>query len=372
MDAQTRATLNINEALQHRRSADLLIAEAAKEIRLAQEKSIPNRGFGSIVRKISAASNKGLVDGWDAEHSQELAHRAGMAHDIHRPWISWDELGMRTLQVGTAAQGGYLVGAPTVDAVDVLFNYSTVFRMGAQRMSGLVGQVAIPTITTAATAYALTELGTATESDPKFGQILCKGWGVGAYGELSRPLLVQEPAISNRMITNHLLGIVGNKIDELAIQGTGTDRPTGIFYTAGIGTQSGTTFAHATSQAMLGKVLTANAIESNVVFAGPSAMRELLGKRSMGTSAGMPPFIWGTGSIADRPAYVSSNVPATSLVAGDFSKLWVLFWGGGMQVEVNPYQQTNFQSGIVGFRVLTHFDVAVTQPAAFCIGTSIT
>jgi hypothetical protein len=45
-------------------------------------------------------------------------------------------------------------------------------------------------------------------------------------------------------------------------------------------------------------------------------------------------------------------------------------WGAGPVVEVNPV--AGFQAGIIGMRVLVGVDVAVQQPAAVCVSTSIT
>ena len=67
-------------------------------------------------------------------------------------------------------------------------------------------------------------------------------------------------------------------------------------------------------------------------FLAPPSVRELLATRSIvGTAAER--CIWQGGVVADKPALVSGNVPA----ARDFAHTWLLMWGRGVQIEINPY-----------------------------------
>jgi HK97 family phage major capsid protein len=369
MDAITASTLKLNDAAQHERAARLLALEAGRELAEAERKRAASGGRFSIVRAITAAATGGLTDGYEAEVAQELARRAGSYHDTHRPWIPWSALSSRTLLVGTATLGGNLVAGDQVGpAVAALFPVSTVVRLGAQVLDGQVGDVNYPRFGTNASGYWLTETGTATASAPVMAQIQCSPKTVGAYTEVSRQLLKQSAA--ERVVGNHLLGVVGAALDAALLAGTSTDStvPLGIRYTSGVAVGTGTSFSNDTAQLMVKNASAANLVDENIRFLGAPAVRELLAKRaSNGTGS---PYLWHDDKLASKPAAVNANAPASTLFCGDFSTVLVPTWGEGLRVEVNPYAQ--FQSGIVALRVFLSADIAVTTPAGFDVRVGIT
>jgi hypothetical protein len=119
---------------------------------------------------------------------------------------------------------------------------------------------------------------------------------------------------------------------------------------------------------MVKTAASANAPDSAIGFLAAPAVRELLAKRAQaGTAA---PFVWGNDRVADRTATVNANCPASTLICGAFDTVYLLLWGGGIQIESNPY--ANYQASITGFRVLAAADVAVTQPGCFAVSTGLT
>lgn len=367
-------TAALAEAAEHRRKARERLAEATRRMELADALARESRKHRfSFVRAITAAGTDGLRDGIEAEVSQELACRSGASHDIHRPFLPWSDLAhySRAMIVGTASSGGYLVSEPASEPVAALFPYSVAVRLGAQVWPGMVGDVNIPRINANGTAYWLTELGTATESAPTLGQINCSPRRPGAYTAVSRNLNKLPPGRAEAMVANHLLDLTGGLIDKAVYNGTSTDgtQPVGIVYTSGATVTLGTGFDAAAAQAMVKAVGNANAADVNIRAVGSPTVRELLAKRAAnGTGS---PSLWSDGTLANAvPAASSSNVLASALFVGDFTTIVLPFWGEGLQVESNPY--ANFQAGIIGFRVLPAFDVAVTQPAAFAVSTGLT
>lgn len=358
----------MNDASRQKRAAELLVREAAQTFEAAERERAKRGQRFSIVRTVSAAAADGLRDGFEFEMSQELARRAGTQHDRHRPFVPWSALmGARAMVVGTGSAGGYLVSEPTSPAVNALFPHSTVVRLGAQVWSGLVGDINVPRVSGNATGYWLGEVGTATESAPTMGQIQCSPRRPGAYAAMSRNLL-RTPQ-SEAMIGAHLLDLVGGLVDKSVYNGTGTDQPVGILNAAGVTLTTGTAYDNAAAQAQVKVAAAANVQDINIRAVGAPAVRELLAKRaSNGTGS---PYLWSGGMLANTvPAVVSGNAPASTVIVGDFTTIVLPFWGDGLQLEVNPYAQ--FQAGIVGFRVLPLFDVAVTQPAAFAVSTGLT
>ena len=161
---------------------------------------------------------------------------------------------------------------------------------------------------------------------------------------------------------NNLLGVVGAELDKVMLAGSGTDQPLGVVNTVGITKTLGTSLTHANVQTMVKNSASANVNDENIRFLAPPAVRELLATRSIvGTAAER--YIWQGGAVADKPAFVSGNVPSAQLYTGDFTRTWLLMWSAGIQLEVNPFAA--FKSDIVGVRVVAYADVAITQPAAY-------
>ena len=82
--------------------------------------------------------------------------------------------------------------------------------------------------------------------------------------------------------------------------------------------------------------------------------------------------MWDRETIADRPAYVSTDVPAAIMICGDFGNVYVGIWGEGFQMEINPYDPTFFKTSVIQARIILSADVAVLHPAACVVSTSIT
>ena len=55
----------------------------------------------------------------------------------------------------------------------------------------------------------------------------------------------------------------------------------------------------------------------------------------------------------------------SAIIFGNFANLLIGLWGGGVEIETNPYQ--NFDTGEVGLRALVDLDVAVRNPESFCV-----
>ncbi len=77
------------------------------------------------------------------------------------------------------------------------------------------------------------------------------------------------------------------------------------------------------------------------------------------------------GELAGSPAYGSSNVPSATLIAGDFSRLIIVSFFGGLEIDLSE-GGTRFNQAQVGVRASVWADVAVATPAAFSVATSIT
>ena len=139
----------------------------------------------SIVRAIAALANPGdrrlrEAAGFEFEISEAAAQRYGRASS--GLMIPTDVLGVWKRDLNTS-DDNELVATNLLagEFIDVLRNESSVMQAGARMLPGLVGNVAIPKKTAAATAgWIATEGNAASESEPTFGTVSLSPKTVGA------------------------------------------------------------------------------------------------------------------------------------------------------------------------------------------------
>lgn len=271
-----------------------------------------------------------------------------------------------------AGSGGYLVSTNNVGFIEVLRNRSVAFRMGVRRLSGLTGNVTIPKQTVAATAYWLANEGAAiTEGNQTFVQIALTPKTVGAYTEVSRQLLLQSDPSAEAIVSNDLAAQVALAADLAVLNGGGTEQPTGIIQTGSIGSVTGTNLAYAGILEFQTDVAAANVIPQAGGYVTTPAVAGLLSARSRFANTDTPLWngnLWDA-TMAGFPAMSSMQMPAASMLFGDFSEVVVGEWGV-LEVEINPY--ANFAAGIIGVRAIYSMDVGVRRAAAFSYASSIT
>jgi len=308
--------------------------------------------------------SRGELLGENREALQESAKRDGVVFDGVRPYLSF-----RDLSVAAGAAGGFLKQTDVQESVDILRPWSVMARAGVQVEFGLVGDQVVPKVSAKTTPNWLpTEATQGTATTPQLSQVSLAPKDLVGSLQYSRQFSKQAnaPAFAAR----ELLRTVGAAVDEAVIAGTGVSgQPTGIINTNGIQTQSGTTLNSGVNT-MKQKSAEANVTDENIAFLSTPAVRALLENRERVTGSGR--FVWDKDQVADRAAHVSTDIPTATMLAGDFSLIYLGFWGAGLVLEINPYEQTNFRSGVIQARVLVSCDVAVLHPGAFIVASSIT
>jgi len=270
--------------------------------------------------------------------------------------------------VGSA--GGYLVGTSNVSFIDVLRARSVLYRMGATKVPGLVGDAVIPKKTGAATVtWLATETSTITESQQTFAQVALAPKNAGAYTEMSRRVSLQAPSIEGIVMAD-LAADIAAALDLAGLVGSGAaGQPLGIVNTAGIGGVAGAALALAgvlEFQTDLG-----NALTPTSGYVTTQAVASLLAQRQR--VAGASSFLWEgsliEGTLGGARAMSSAQMPAGNLLFGDFAQVAIGEWGM-LEIVVDPF--TKFKEGILGIRALYAVDIAVRQPSAFSLSTGVT
>lgn len=273
----------------------------------------------------------------------------------------------RYLTVGTASAGGNLVATDLVAGsfIDLLRKRAVAVRAGAQTLNGLVGNIAIPKQTGAATAYWVAESGAPTESQQTIGQVTMSPKTVGAFTDFSRKLMLQSSIDVENMVRNDLAQVLALAIDSAAFYGTGADnQPTGIKGQAGINTvdlaAAAPTWAEIVQ--MESEVAADNADIGSMAYVINALMRGSLKTTEKATGTAM--FLWEQGNTVNGyRTEVSNQIANGDLFFGNFADLLIGFWSG-LDLMVDPY--SNSTSGTVRVVALQDVDIAVRNAVSFC------
>lgn len=296
------------------------------------------------------------------------------------------EVQKRDLNVTTGTAGGNTVQTNLLAAsfIDLLRNRMQVARMGAQFLTGLTGQIAIPRQTGGATAYWVAESGSPTESQAAFDQVTMTPRTVGAFSDISRKLLLQSSIDVEGFVRSDLATVLAMAIDLAAINGTGSgnNQPTGILGTSGIGDVAGGTNGLAPTWAHIvelwSDLAVANAdfgalgILTNAKVHG-KLMNTLKAAGVAGYIASDFPDATGISNYGGIRAGVSNQVPSnlvkgtsgavcSALISGNWNDLIIGQWGT-LDLMVDPY--TGSTSGTVRVVALQDVDVAVRHAESF-------
>jgi len=289
------------------------------------------------------------------------------------------EVQQRDLTVGTAGAGGNTVSTDLLASsfIDLLRNRMAVMQMGAQMLSGLNGNIAIPRQTSGATAYWVAESGAPTESQQAFDQVTMSPKTVGAFTDISRKLMLQSSLDIEAFVRNDLATVLALAIDLAAINGTGTNnQPTGILETSGIGDVAGgnnglaPTLAHIIE--LETDVAVANADIGTLGYLTNAKVRGKLKQTFSNATYGDIP-VWDGGEMNGYRAMVSNQVPSnltkgsssgvcSAIIFGNWADLIVGQWGT-LDLMVDPY--TGSTSGTVRVVALQDIDVAVRHAVSF-------
>ncbi len=373
-------------AIQEGRTVEEFQADA---IRALASKPIPTADIGmdkkevkrySMLRAINALANPSdaaaqKAAAFERECSEAVSAKMGKAaRGFYVPF----EVQQRDLNVTTASAGGNLVATDllTGSFIDILRNAMVIDRMGARMLTGLVGNIAIPKQTGAATSYWVAESGAPTESQQTFGQVTMSPKTVGAYTDISRRLILQSSMDVEGMVQTDLATVLGLAIQQAAISGTGSsNQPSGILTLVTPSVAGGTDGAAPTWANIIELETDVAVANADIGTLGYLTNAKVRGKLK-GTSkvSGQNGFIWEGGDtpVNGYMAGVTNAVPSnltkgsgsnlSAIIFGNFADLMIGMWGG-LDLMVDPY--SNSTSGTVRVVALQDVDVALRNVESF-------
>lgn len=374
-------------AIQEGQTVEQFQAEA---IRTMSSKPVPTADIGmsekevknySMIRAINALANPTdqaaqRAAAFERETSDAVAKVMGKAsRGMFVPY----EVQKRDLLVGTATAGGNTVATDLLSGsfIDILRNAMVIDRLGARMMTGLVGQIAIPKQSGAATAYWVAENGAPTESDQTFAQVTMSPKTVGAFTDISRRLLLQSSISVDGLVQTDLATVLGLAIQQAAISGSGaSNQPSGILtrVTAGVvGGTNGLAPTWANIIALETAIASANADVGTMGYLTNAKVRgKLKSTEKFATSNGQPIYEAGNTPLNGYQAAITNAVPSnltkgssttcSAIIFGNFADLMIGMWGS-LDLLVDPY--TGSTAGTVRVVALQDVDVALRNVESF-------
>ena len=334
----------------------------------------------AIRQSMRSMEGGGKFDGLEAECSREMEKLTGreakgffIPTDIttHQSEKVTRDM-QRNLSAGVASKGGYTVGTDLLGGslVELLRNRSVLSSLGVRTLSGLRGDVAIPTVAGGATAYWLNEKGEATASDQAFGQIGMTPKRLVGNTAYSKQLLTQSSIGVEAFIRDDLMTALALAKDLAGIAGTGVGgQPKGIMNTTGVGSVTfGATATRAKAIEFQAAVATANASRGSLNYlTSPAVAGAWMGITS---EAGTAQWLWmgniDEGQVVGRPCQSSNQIPDNKMIYGNFNDCLFGDWDG-MDVVVDPYSLKKTGQIEVTIQLLTDF--AVRHAASFVVSS---
>lgn len=287
----------------------------------------------------------------------------------------------RDFNVGTATEAGNLVPTELRGDlfVDALRNNLVVGRLGATVLAGLTGNVDIPRKATPTTVGRLTEIGSASETQPLTAKATLSPKRVGGYVEVSKQALIQSAMALESMIRDDLLMSAAVELENQSFNGNGTAPNI-------LGIRNYTTIGSTTAGANGATPTWGHFVDLESACANSNAepdrlagyvintrTRGRLKQTQMGTNL---PFIWQNSAqpVNGYRAEVTNNMPnnltkgtsTTVCSAAIFSSDWsmaVVGLFGAPDIIVDPF--TKADTGQVKITLNQFSDMVIRQPAAF-------
>ena len=287
----------------------------------------------------------------------------------------------RDFNVGTGSEAGNVVATNlrTDMYVDALRNAQVFGRLGVVYLAGLTSNVDLPRKSAVGTLGMLSEIGSASETNPNTAKATLSPKRVSAFTEVSKQALIQSGIPLEAMIRDDLVTGAAVLLENQFINGAGTGAEIqGLRNVSGIGTVVGGTngLAPAWSHVVDLESACANANAEPDRFSGYLVNTKTRGKYKQTQFGSNLPFIWQNGDMPlnGYRAAITNNVPSnltkgtstticsSALFGADWSMAVVGLFGAP-DVTVDPY--TKADTGQVKITLNQFADMKVRQPAAF-------
>ena len=342
-----------------------------------QKKDLSRFSFVKMLHEIS--SGTGLTGIERELHEEAVREGKANGRPISGYGIPYLALvGKRDLTIGESGHTGEnFVATQVTGFIDALRNKLVLQGLGASMLTGLTSNIAIPKLSGSTGAWA-SEAGNGTEKTQTGAQVSMSPKRCNSYTDISRQLLIQSTPDVEMLVRNDLVTAMATALEIAAINGGGTNEPTGILPTSGIGSVAGGTNGLAPTWAHIieleSDVAVANADVGALAYLTNAKVRGKL-KQTVRVASTDSRFIWGEGEfpLNGYRCGVTNAVPSnldkgtstgvcSAILFGNFADL-ILAQFGGLDIVVDQYTQAT--NALVRVVVNGYMDVAVRNAASF-------
>ncbi|MGE6606618.1 phage major capsid protein [Halomonas sp. NPDC076908] len=316
----------------------------------------------SVMKVMRAQMEGRSLDGVEAEYAQEAERRSG--RKAQGAFVPMAALETRANTTGTAGE------ITPIDHrqdqyIDALRNRLLARRLGIRILSGLSGDVSIPKHGSGLATGWVTEGGAVPEGEMSFGEVKLSPKHVGGKTEMSRQLIQQSSPDIEQLVRGDLSALIAQQIDSAILNGSGAaGEPQGIIGAAGIQTADiPTTWAGVLG---LSEMLELENLEGAAWLSAPG-VKTTLGSTEKVAGSGSG-FLLQNGMMDDKPYWSTNQMPASTLLFGDFSQVLLGIWSE-IDILVNPYAEPAYSRGGVQVRAMATCDVALRHPQGFIVAT---
>jgi HK97 family phage major capsid protein len=379
-DVRAAAVVELRKLNDELQSA--LIVEAAERAtannKFSKEEKETAQRF-SFVKFLREAADGGGLTGLELEMSQEAVREARLSgialngYGIPYLILAAKQRAATGQNVTTAADGGNLVQKEPLMYIEALRAKLILAQMGAVYLAGLVGNLPIAKGSAISASWAgETDEVAATKKSVSKSEMAPKRLAITtAY---SRQLLIQTSGDVDTLIMDDMVRAHSAALEAAAIQGGGSNEPTGILGTSGIGSVVIGTNGGAITWAKL--------VELETKVSGNNADFGVLGyltnSKVMGAlktierATGTARFLYENKEANGYQVGVTNNVPSnltkgegtalSAMIFGNFSDLIIGQWGG-LDIVVDPY--TLKKKGEVETTINAFHDIALRRTESF-------
>jgi len=362
--------------------AMLLEKKTSKPIDFSVDATPKEKRNYSLVRAIQAADAKDWSKaGFELEVSKELAKKQSrQPKGFFVPDFGW-----QTRTVSTAAGATFGAGSNIVPEdyrgdrfIDALISTSILGQVGATVLNGLSGNVAIPKISTSTAAAFIAEGGSVGNSEPDFAQVTMTPKLLANKVAVTRELMIQSDPSVEQLIRNNMVRIFSAKIDNVALKGGGSNEPTGILGTSGIGdvssggTSGNANLTYGNVVDIMTEVSQDNALLGNLRWVTHPAVVGKLMQTLVAASTDSRMIMSGPDSLMGYPVVQTTQAPNSvpySLIFGNFSDLYIGFFSA-LDVLVDPYGSAGTATTNLYF--YQDCDIAVAHAESFAAAQDVT
>lgn len=355
----------------------------------------------SMIKTMTELSSRSAVSGLEkelADEAREQNMRAGLTASttgvtlpawlINRRAAKSEKRDITVSGGSGITEGGGNVATNVGGILNALESYMILSQLGVQMFDGLVGNLRFPANTTAPVATWEGETDAAAESTQTWANRTLSAKRLGAYIDVSDQILLQSSNPLEAWVMDYLLRAGATSLERAAINGGGSNEPTGIIANTDVtvtfagNAASNATNANGANQVyadwvnLYKQAMVNNATMQNLAYiTSPQVHADAMirPKQPSGvegnfivTQAGVSPLGF--------PVLASTNVPSTltkgtssdlsALIFGDFSQLALGSWGNPI-LEMDPYTQK--VNGLNRFHFINFVDALVLQPKAFAV-----